>query len=68
LAGKSEVKKQFENLNVDERAALMELKEMSLEGVEWIHLDPLLDQWRVIVNRVLKLGELPASPKLIPSI
>jgi hypothetical protein len=36
----------------------MELKEMSLEGVEWIHLAPLLDQWRAIVNTVIKLGEL----------
>jgi len=34
LVGKSEVKKQFENLNVYERAVLMELKEMSLAGVE----------------------------------
>ena len=45
--------------------SFMELKEMSLESVEWIHLAPLLDQWRAIVNRVIKLGELSASPKWI---
>lgn len=55
LVGKREVK-QFENLNVDERAVLTELKEMSLDGVEWIHLATLLDQWRVIMNRVIKRG------------
>jgi hypothetical protein len=46
----------------------MELKEMSLEGVEWIHLAPLLDQWRAIVNTVIKMGELSASPKRISSM
>jgi hypothetical protein len=46
----------------------MEHKEMSLEGVEWIHLASLLDEWRAIVNTVVKLGELSASPKLIHSM
>ena len=55
-------------VNVDERTVLTELKEMLLEGVERIHLAPLLDQWRAIVNTVIKLGEILASPKWISSM
>jgi threonyl-tRNA synthetase len=68
LVGKSEVKEQFQNLSAHERSVPRNSKEMSLEGVEWIHLAPLLDQWRVIVNMVIKLGKLSATPKWIFSI
>jgi hypothetical protein len=44
--------------NVKQRSSLksqvlIELKYMSLEGVEWIHLAPRLGQWRAIVNFLL---------------
>jgi hypothetical protein len=33
----------------------MDLKELQLEGVNWIHLSQDRIQWRVLVNSVLKI-------------
>jgi hypothetical protein len=33
----------------------MDLKETGWEGVEWIHLTQVRDQWRVFVNTVISL-------------
>jgi len=33
----------------------MDLREIGWEGVDWIHLARDRDQWRALVNRVVKL-------------
>jgi len=33
----------------------MDLREIGWEGVDWIHLDQDRDQWRALVNTVMKL-------------
>jgi hypothetical protein len=33
----------------------MDLEEIELEGVDWIHLDQDRGQWRIVVNTVMNL-------------
>jgi hypothetical protein len=45
-----------DDLGVDGRIiVIMDLREVKWEGVDWIHLDQDRDQWRALVNTVMKL-------------
>lgn len=33
----------------------MDLREINLQGVEWIHLAHVEDQWRAVVNTIISL-------------
>jgi hypothetical protein len=56
LVSKCEGKRQFGRpRRIREDNIKMDLREIGLEGVDWIHLAQDRDQWRVLVNTVMNL-------------
>jgi hypothetical protein len=45
----------LEDTGVDGKKMLTSIKETGLDGVDWIHLAQDRDQWRVLVDTVMKL-------------
>jgi hypothetical protein len=44
-----------EDLGVDERLIIIDVRKIRLECVDWIHLAQDWDQWRTLVNTVMSL-------------
>jgi hypothetical protein len=51
-------KDHLEDQGVDEDWIKMDLREIGLGGVEWIHLAQDRDRWRTVVNAVMNLRVL----------
>jgi hypothetical protein len=45
-----------------ENGIKIDLREIGLGGVEWIHLAQVMDRWRAVVNAVMNLRVL--APKI----
>jgi hypothetical protein len=46
-----------EDLDVDGNVILKWILGVVWEGVDWMHVAEDMDQWRVVVNTVMKLGD-----------
>jgi hypothetical protein len=57
----------LENLNIDKRVILMDLKEMGWKGIYWIYLAQDKDKWHVVVSKVAKLRVPCNTMKLLTS-
>jgi hypothetical protein len=56
LAGKPKGKRPLGRpMHISDHNIKMDLREMNLEGVDWIHLAQDRDRWRALVNTVINL-------------
>jgi hypothetical protein len=49
------VKSGPQDLSVDGRVILLDLKEISWQGMDWINLAQDRDKWQALVNKVMNL-------------